>query len=49
MLLTDVVNDIKGAKAQLIDDKTGVAKVSYDTPATLEKVLAAIKAEGYKV
>ncbi len=48
MLLTDAINDIKGAKALSIDHATGMAKVSYDSPATLEKVIAAIKAEGYK-
>ena len=49
MLLSDVINDIKGAKAIKVDDKVGQAKISYDSDATLSKIKQAIKAEGYKV
>ncbi|MFA5106240.1 MAG: heavy-metal-associated domain-containing protein [Candidatus Micrarchaeia archaeon] len=49
MLLTDAINDVKGAKVEApIDYKSGMAKVSYDSQATLGRIKEAIRKEGYK-
>ena len=48
MLITDAVNEVKGAKLLSIDHKSGMAKVSYDSDATLGKIKEAIRKEGYK-
>ena len=48
-LIKDVVSDITGAKAISADAKTGTVRVSHDTPATLEKIKAAIRENGYQV
>ena len=48
MLISDAVSDIAGAKVLSIDHKKGEARISYDGEPTLNKIIDAIKKEGYK-
>ena len=49
MLIEDAINEIPGAKAISVNHQTGDVTVSYDSETTFEKILSAIRQEGFAI